>query len=101
MTTVYGVTFVGAREQIEKQLRIAETVDLDMRYQTAAYLTTLVSHTLGPTIGGLLTLVSRHSAALRISSGAPKTSKTGLQPAPSSSAGLFQRVVFPCLLTQR
>jgi len=47
MTTVYGVTFVGAREQIERQLRIAEIVDPDVRYQSAAYLANVVGVTPG------------------------------------------------------
>ncbi len=42
MTTVYGVTFVGAREQIERQLRLAEIGDPDVRYQSAAYLAHVV-----------------------------------------------------------
>ena len=50
MTTVYGVTFVGAREQIERQLRIADIVDPDMRYQTSVYLANVVSVTPGLTI---------------------------------------------------
>jgi DNA-directed RNA polymerase len=54
MTTVYGVTFVGAREQIERQLRIAEIVDPDMRYQTAAYLANVVSLRPGSTTERLL-----------------------------------------------
>jgi DNA-directed RNA polymerase len=77
MTTVYGVTFVGAREQIERQLRVAEVVDPDARYQTAAYLAKVVSHTLVLTMKEFLTLVSRHFAALAICSEAPQISKTG------------------------
>ena len=42
MTTVYGVTFVGAREQIERQLRAAEIGDPDELYQSAAYLAQVV-----------------------------------------------------------
>lgn len=52
MTTVYGVTFVGAREQIERQLRLADIVDPDMRYQVAAFLANVVSVTLGLTMEG-------------------------------------------------
>jgi DNA-directed RNA polymerase, mitochondrial len=39
MTTVYGVTFVGAREQIEKQLRERGDVPAEACYLGAAYLT--------------------------------------------------------------
>ena len=38
MTTVYGVTFVGAREQIEKQLKERGDIPLEECYLTAAYL---------------------------------------------------------------
>jgi len=96
MTTVYGVTFVGARGQIEKQLRLAEIVDPEMRYQAAAYLANVVSVTLGLTMEvGSLTLMSRPFAALAISSEALKISKTGYQPARNLFATLFQKPVFP------
>jgi DNA-directed RNA polymerase len=38
MTTVYGVTFVGAREQIEKQLKDRGDVPVEECYLAAAYL---------------------------------------------------------------
>ncbi|KAI9430871.1 DNA/RNA polymerase [Lactarius indigo] len=38
MTTVYGVTFVGAREQIERQLKDRGDVPLEECYSAAAYL---------------------------------------------------------------
>ena len=38
MTTVYGVTFVGAREQIERQLKDRGDVPLEECYRAAAYL---------------------------------------------------------------
>jgi DNA-directed RNA polymerase, mitochondrial len=38
MTTVYGVTFVGAREQIERQLRDRGDVPIEDCYMAAAYL---------------------------------------------------------------
>lgn len=57
MTTVYGVTFVGAREQIERQLRVAEIGDPDVLYQTAAYLAHVVSVRLGSTAKGGLSLL--------------------------------------------
>ena len=101
MTTVYGVTFVGAREQIEKQLRIAEIVGPDMRYMASAYLANLVGVTLELTMEPTLTLTSRHFAALVISSEAPRTSNTGYQLVQSLSAGLFRKAAFPCLWMRR
>ncbi len=38
MTTVYGVTFVGAREQIEKQLRDRGDIPAEECYMAAAYI---------------------------------------------------------------
>src|SRR6266403_5899698 len=38
MTTVYGVTFVGAREQIERQLRDRGDIPSEECYMAAAYL---------------------------------------------------------------
>ena len=38
MTTVYGVTFVGAREQIDKQLRDRGDIPVEECYMAAAYL---------------------------------------------------------------
>lgn len=37
MTTVYGVTFVGARDQIEKQLRERTEVPSEMRFRVSSY----------------------------------------------------------------
>jgi DNA-directed RNA polymerase len=39
MTTVYGVTFVGARDQIERQLKERGDVPLGECHLAAAYLT--------------------------------------------------------------
>jgi DNA-directed RNA polymerase len=38
MTTVYGVTFVGAREQIDRQLRDRGDIPAEECYMAAAYL---------------------------------------------------------------
>ena len=43
MTTVYGVTFIGAREQIEKQLRDLEGFPRESAWVAAAYLAKKVS----------------------------------------------------------
>lgn len=37
MTTVYGVTYIGAREQIEKQLREKSDIPTESRYRISAY----------------------------------------------------------------
>ena len=42
MTTVYGVTFVGARAQIEKQLRELEGFPQEKVWSVSAYLAKLV-----------------------------------------------------------
>lgn len=38
MTTVYGVTYVGAREQIDKQLRDRGDIPIEKCYMAASYL---------------------------------------------------------------
>ncbi|EGD83185.1 single-subunit RNA polymerase [Salpingoeca rosetta] len=47
MTNVYGVTFVGGREQIGRQLKAAKVVPPEKVYATASYLTALVFLSLG------------------------------------------------------
>eukprot|EP00055_Hartaetosiga_balthica_P000193 m.135922 g.135922 ORF g.135922 m.135922 type:complete len:1162 (-) comp10314_c0_seq1:1679-5164(-) len=47
MTNVYGVTFVGGRDQIVRQLRAAKLVPNEDIRDTANYLTTLVFQSLG------------------------------------------------------
>jgi DNA-directed RNA polymerase len=43
MTTVYGVTFIGARDQIEKQLRDIEGISREQAWTAASYLAKQVS----------------------------------------------------------
>ena len=43
MTTVYGVTFVGAREQIEKQLRDRGDISEELCWKASSYLAKKVS----------------------------------------------------------
>lgn len=38
MTTVYGVTFVGAREQIERQLRDRGDIPSELAWNASSYL---------------------------------------------------------------
>ena len=42
MTTVYGVTFVGARAQIEKQLKELDDFPQEKAWSVSTYLTRLV-----------------------------------------------------------
>ena len=43
MTTVYGVTFIGAREQIERQLKDRGDIAAEDAWLGAAYLAKVVS----------------------------------------------------------
>jgi DNA-directed RNA polymerase len=45
MTTVYGVTFVGAREQIEKQLSDRRDIPEELCWTAASYLAKVVMQT--------------------------------------------------------
>lgn len=47
MTTVYGVTWVGGREQINRQLKDHDLADGPDSFRMSAYLTTLVFMSLG------------------------------------------------------
>ena len=47
MTTVYGVTWVGGREQINRQLKDHDLVDGPDSFRMSSYLTTLVFMSLG------------------------------------------------------
>ncbi|KAI0070874.1 DNA/RNA polymerase [Panus rudis PR-1116 ss-1] len=52
MTTVYGVTYIGAREQIEKQLKDRGDIPLDECWNAAAYLTKVVLGCIGDLFKG-------------------------------------------------
>lgn len=43
MTTVYGVTFIGARDQIEKQIRERTNIPPELRFNVASYTAKQVS----------------------------------------------------------
>ncbi|KAJ1962894.1 DNA-directed RNA polymerase, partial [Dispira parvispora] len=47
MTNVYGVTFVGAREQIYRRLKEVEDLDPDMLFKCSSYVAKLVFDSLG------------------------------------------------------
>ncbi|KAH9461338.1 hypothetical protein Pst134EA_017647 [Puccinia striiformis f. sp. tritici] len=65
MTTVYGVTFVGAREQIKRQLKDLGVIPIPNLYISAAYVATLVLRSIGEVFKGAvaiqkwLTIVAR------------------------------------------
>jgi hypothetical protein len=63
MTTVYGVTFVGARAQIEKQLRDLEGFPQEKAWGAASYLAKLVCFNLANLLRGQLT--TRHHIGYR------------------------------------
>lgn len=42
MTTVYGVTFIGAREQIERQLKLTKQFNEEDMWGASAYLAKVV-----------------------------------------------------------
>ncbi|KAF8153987.1 hypothetical protein B0H34DRAFT_661867 [Crassisporium funariophilum] len=52
MTTVYGVTFVGAREQIEKQLNERKDIPKELCWLAASYVAKKVLVTIGDTFKG-------------------------------------------------
>lgn len=52
MTTVYGVTFVGAREQIEKQLKDRKDIPEEECWQAASYLAHVVLGCIGDLFKG-------------------------------------------------
>jgi len=56
MTTVYGVTYIGARDQIEKQLREKSIVAPDQRWSVAGYLAKEVRHNHSPVFPSLNTV---------------------------------------------
>jgi len=75
MTTVYGVTFIGAREQIERQLKDRHEVPAEHHFYAAAYLAKKV-HIFLCALSIKLTYDMRRRCynALGISSRAPRTS---------------------------
>lgn len=66
MTTVYGVTFVGAREQIEKQLKDRGDVPLEECYLAAAYLAKQVLQCIGDLFQGANDIMNWLTACARI-----------------------------------
>lgn len=78
MTTVYGVTFIGAREQIEKQLKDRVDMPAEETWIAAAYLAKAVSLTNSNEDSNMSHCSpARFSRALVICSVAPSTFRTG------------------------
>ncbi|KAG6896061.1 hypothetical protein C0992_010594 [Termitomyces sp. T32_za158] len=66
MTTVYGVTFVGAREQIEKQLKDKKIVNEEDSWAAASYLATKVIQSIGDLFSGATSIQNWFAACARI-----------------------------------
>lgn len=60
MTTVYGVTFIGAREQIERQLKDRGDIPIEECWNAAAYLAKVVSNSSLSPYQPTLTFWHRH-----------------------------------------
>lgn len=73
MTTVYGVTFVGARDQILKQIRADKLIDPEHAFTAANYLATLVFLSLGHMFSGAQAIQKwlNHQARMIASAGQP------------------------------
>ena len=52
MTTVYGVTFIGARDQIERQLKDRGDIPIEMCWLASSYLTKKVLASIGDLFKG-------------------------------------------------
>ncbi|KAG6872157.1 hypothetical protein C0995_012475 [Termitomyces sp. Mi166 len=66
MTTVYGVTFVGAREQIEKQLKDKKIVAEEDCWSAASYLASKVIQCIGDLFSGATAIQNWFAACARI-----------------------------------
>lgn len=79
MTTVYGVTFVGAREQLEKRLEERGDVPVEDAWLASSYLAKRVriEWVLDPFYFIAEMMLFRFSPASVICSAAPKASRPG------------------------
>ncbi|KAG7096404.1 hypothetical protein E1B28_003847 [Marasmius oreades] len=66
MTTVYGVTFIGAREQIEKQLKLTKQFPPEEVWLAAAYLAKVVLSCIGDLFTGAKDIQNWLNATARI-----------------------------------
>ena len=77
MTTVYGVTYIGAREQIEKRLIEQGELDVEDAWQASAYLARKVRARVRLFVNLTHVYSSRYSTVSVISSLVPKVSSYG------------------------
>jgi DNA-directed RNA polymerase len=89
MTTVYGVTFIGARAQIEKQLKDRKDIPGEECWAAASYVAKLVCRSVIYEITTYQTSY-RLSRALVIYLVAQTASRRGSISAPASSPNQFQ-----------
>lgn len=66
MTTVYGVTFIGAREQIEKQLKENPHVPKEAAYMASAYLAKKVMLAIGDLFSGAQAIMNWLTLSARL-----------------------------------
>ncbi|KAF8130200.1 hypothetical protein EV363DRAFT_1399395 [Boletus edulis] len=73
MTTVYGVTYIGAREQIEKQLKDRGDIPEELCWAASAYLAKNVLHCIGDLFSGAKAIQNwLNLCAKLITKGVPK-----------------------------
>ncbi|THG95963.1 hypothetical protein EW026_g5773 [Hermanssonia centrifuga] len=66
MTTVYGVTFIGAREQIEKQLKDNGSIDIEDAWAASSYLARKVLSCIGDLFTGAKSIQNWLNTAARL-----------------------------------
>ncbi|TIA84077.1 hypothetical protein E3P92_00234 [Wallemia ichthyophaga] len=88
MTTVYGVTFIGARDQIDKQLQDRGDIPRELIYSTASYLAKKVLRSIGDLFSGANAIQKWLSMSARYVSKSipPERLVKALEPAEGRSA---------------
>ncbi|CAL1697785.1 unnamed protein product [Somion occarium] len=89
MTTVYGVTFIGAREQIEKQLKDRLDIPVEECWLAANYLAKLVLHCIGDLFSAAKDIQNWLNTCARLiaKSIPPERLSDTLRPTPPSQKG--------------
>lgn len=89
MTTVYGVTFIGAKRQIEKQLKERGDIPPEHLYTCALYLGRIVLNSIGDVFKGATAIQNwlNRSARLISKSIPPNRIAAAQQAEPQSGAG--------------
>ncbi|KAK4053626.1 DNA-directed RNA polymerase [Microbotryomycetes sp. JL221] len=87
MTTVYGVTFIGAKKQIEKQLKERGDIPPEKLYQCSLYLGRIVLDSIGDVFKGATAIQTwlNRSARLIAKSIPPSRIAAALKEAPTTS----------------